>query len=60
MEVQLDKWHKCDVDKELLKELLKKSDIKGFQHISVYFGLLAITGYFTYITWLNSSVSWTI
>ena len=40
MDVQLDKWHKCTVDKDVLKELSKKSDIKGLQHISVFFGLL--------------------
>ena len=44
MDVKLDKWHKCHVDKEILKELSKKSDLKGIQHISVFFGLLIITG----------------
>ena len=28
MDVKLEKWHKCQVDKEVLKELSKKSDIK--------------------------------
>ena len=28
MDVKLDKWHKCKVDIEVLKELSKKSDIK--------------------------------
>ena len=32
MDVKLDKWHRCQVDKELLKELSKKSDFKGLQH----------------------------
>ena len=40
MHVKLDKWHKCKVDIEVLKELSKKSDIKGFQHVSLFFGLL--------------------
>ena len=40
MDVKLDKWHKCQIDKEILKELSKKSDLKGIQHISVFFGLL--------------------
>ena len=43
MEVNLDKWHKCKVDIEVLKELSKKSDIKGLQHISLFFGLLILT-----------------
>ncbi len=51
MDVKLDKWHKCHVDKEILKELSKKSDIKGIQHISVFFGLLIITGTLAFITW---------
>ena len=44
MDVKLEKWHKCQVDIEVLKELSKKSDIKGLQHVSVFFGLLLVTG----------------
>ena len=51
MDVKLEKWHKCQVDKEVLKELSKKSDIKGFQHVSVFFGLLLVTGILAYQTW---------
>ena len=51
MEVQLEKWHRCNIDKEVLKKLLIKSDLKGFQHISIYFGLLIITGSLSYLTW---------
>ena len=51
MDIKLDKWHKCHVDKEILKELSKKSDLKGFQHISVFFGLLILTGTLAFITW---------
>ena len=51
MEVDLKNYYRCKIDKEVLKELSKKSDIKGFQHVTVYFGLLVITGYFAYITW---------
>ena len=36
MDVKLEKWHKCQVDKEVLRELSKKSDLKGFQHIVVF------------------------
>ena len=42
MDVKLEKWHKCQVDKEVLKELSKKSDLKGLQHVSVFFGLLLV------------------
>ena len=51
MDVNLKKWHKCIVDKELLKELSKKSDIKGLQHVTFYFGLLLVIGLFAYKTW---------
>ena len=44
MDVKLEKWHRCQVDIEVLKELSKKSDIKGLQHVSVFFGLLLVTG----------------
>jgi len=37
MDVKLEKWHKCQIDKEVLKELSKKSDLKGLQHVSVFF-----------------------
>ena len=50
MDVKLDKWHKCKVDIEVLKELSKKSDLKGLQHISVFFGLLIIPRLLPYIT----------
>ena len=51
MHVKLEKWYKCQIDKEVLKELSKKSDLKGLQHVSVFFGLLLITGIFAYQTW---------
>ena len=51
MDVKLEKWHKCHIDKEVLKELSKKSDLKGLQHVSIFFGLLMVTGIFAYVTW---------
>ena len=51
MEVELEKWHRCKVDIEVLKELSKRSDIKGLQQVSKFFGLLLITGYLAYYTW---------
>ena len=36
MDVNLAKWHKCQVDIKVLKELSKKSDLKGFQYVSVF------------------------
>ena len=51
MDVKLDKWFKPEIDKTVLKELTKKSDIKGLIHVSVYFSLLSIVGYLAYLTW---------
>jgi len=51
MDVKLERWYKCHVDKEILKELSKKSNLKGFQHISFFFGLLILTGTMAYVTW---------
>ena len=51
MDVKLDKWQKCKVDKEVLKKLSKKSDIKGLQHVIFFFGTLLITGILAYISW---------
>ena len=51
MDVKLDKWYRCQVDKELLKELSKKSDFKGLQHVSIFFVLLVLTGLCAYLTW---------
>ena len=51
MDVKLEKWFRPNIDKEVLKELTKKSDIKGLIHVSIYFSLLSIVGYLAYITW---------
>ena len=59
MDVKLDKWFRPKIDKEVLKELTKKSDLKGLVHVSVYFSFLLITGllaYYTLGTWW--SVLW--
>ena len=37
MEVELDNWYKCKIDKKILKELSKKSDWQGFKHIIIFF-----------------------
>ena len=36
MDVKLEKWFRPQIDKELLKELTKRSDLKGFVHVSIY------------------------
>ena len=51
MDVKLEKWFRPNIDKEVLKELTKKSDTKGLVHVGVYFSLLSIVGYLAYLTW---------
>ena len=52
MDVKLEKWFRPNIDKEVLRELTKKSDIKGLIHVSIYFSLLSIVGYLAYLTCL--------
>ena len=40
MQVDLNKWFHCDVDKAEFVKLLKKSDYQGFKHMTIFFGLL--------------------
>ena len=51
MEVNLNKWHRCIVDKAEFKKLCEKSDWEGFKHIFIYFGCLFFVGYLAYYTW---------
>ena len=51
MEVDLNTWHRCIVDKQQLKKLCEKSDWAGFKHMIIFFGSLFVAGYLAYITW---------
>ena len=51
MEVDLNKWHHCEIDKKEFVKLLEKSDKSGFKHIIIFFGSLVIFGYLAFITW---------
>ena len=39
-EVDLSNWYKPKIDKKILKELSKRSDVKGIFDISIYFSAL--------------------
>ena len=51
MEVSLNKWFRCDVDKREFKKLCKKSDYQGWKHMIIYFSCLFTFGYLAFITW---------
>ena len=51
MKVQLEKWYRPKIDKEILKELSQKSDMEGLSHMTIFFSVLIIVGIFAYLTW---------
>ena len=51
MDIDLDKWYRCKIDKKEFKKLCKKSDWQGFKHMIIYFSSLGIFGYLAYATW---------
>ena len=54
MQVDLNNWYRCDIDKREFKKLCKKSNIEGWKHMIIYFSSLIIAGtlaYATYGTW---------
>ena len=51
MEVNLNKWHRCNIDKQKLKKLCEKSDKAGFKHVIIFFLGLFLIGILAYITW---------
>ena len=51
MEVDLNKWFHCKVDKEEFVKLLQRSDYQGFKHMFIFFGSLIFFGYLAYLTW---------
>jgi len=50
-EVDLNTWYKPKIDKKVLKELSKRSDIKGIIDISLYFIALIVSGYLCLLSW---------
>ena len=51
MHVDLNKYYKCKIEKEVLIKLIKKSDLKGSVHVAIFFTLLFVTGYLAFHTW---------
>jgi hypothetical protein len=51
-DVDLNAWYKPEIDKKILKELSKRSDIKGIIDISLFIlAILQLSGYFSILTW---------
>ena len=50
----METWYKPNIDRSILKQLTKKSDLPGWQHMITYFWLLLAFGimcYYTFGTW---------
>ena len=50
-EVDLKTWYKPNIDKKTLKELSKRSDIKGLIDVSIFIVALLLSGYLCIISW---------
>ena len=50
-ELDLKDWYKPNFDKKFLKELSKRSDLKGIIDVFIYSLALAVSGYFCFLTW---------
>ena len=51
MDIDLNNWYRCQIDKKEFKKLCKKSDWQGFKHMIIYFSALFFFGYLAYATW---------
>ena len=50
-ELDLKDWYKPNFDKKFLKELSKRSDLKGIIDVFIYLLSLVVSGYFCILTW---------
>ena len=50
-DVDLKTWYKPEVDKKILKELSKRSDIKGIFDVSIFILAILVSGYLCVTTW---------
>ena len=50
-EVDLKNWYKPNIDKKTLKELSKRSDLKGTIDITLFVVALILSGYLCIISW---------
>ncbi len=50
-DVDLNSWYKSKIDKKTLKELSKRSDLKGLIDIFVFIVALILTGYLCIVSW---------
>ena len=44
-------WYRPQIEKNILKNLSKRSDIRGWQHVVIYFIFLFFFGFMSFVTW---------
>lgn len=49
------KWYRCPIEPSVLRELLKRSDLKGFRQAGGHFALWLVTGCLVYAAWANEA-----
>ena len=49
-DVDLNAWYKPEIDKKILKELSKRSDLRGAVDITLFILLILLSGYFSIVT----------
>jgi fatty acid desaturase len=47
------RWYRCKIDREVMSELMQRSNLRGFVQVFCQIGLFAITGTLAYIAFLN-------
>jgi len=50
-EIDLNDWYKPNINKNILKGLSKRSDLKGIIDVFIYLLSLVVSGYFCILTW---------
>lgn len=52
-------WYRCKVDKDVMAELMQRSDFHGFRQVLLQWGLFIATGTLAYLAYLNiNSSNW--
>ena len=57
MNIDMNAWHRVDIDRKVLKELSARSDKPGLLHTGGYFALVIVTGV---IAWYSLGTAWVI
>ena len=51
MRIDLNKWYRCKIDKQVYQDLTKRSDWQGLKHVSLWIIVLFFSGYMAFINW---------